>query len=67
MKGAHDMRAAIKACERAGLTYDPKHKHPRIVRADGRYITFSNTPGDVYAHRQMLRDVRKYLGVDVKL
>lgn len=68
MSAKKDMKKAIKACEAAGLVYDPTHAHPRITNpATGRFVSISNTPGGPYAYRQMLRDVRKYLGIEVNL
>ena len=68
MKNRKLMNEAIKACEAAGLRHEPNHKHPRIVNPNTKqFITFSNTPSCPFAHTHMLRDVRKYLGVRVKL
>jgi hypothetical protein len=67
MSGRKDMRKAIHACEAAGLIYDPSHRHPRVVHPDGRYVTHSNTPNCPHAYRHLLRDVKKYLGVDVEI
>jgi hypothetical protein len=62
------MKRAIRACEAAGLRHEFKgHNHPRIVcPKTGKYITYSSSPSDVHAPRQMLREVRRYLGYDVK-
>lgn len=63
-----DMDRAIQACKAAGLTYDPRHKHPRVIDpATGKFVSFSNTPNCPFAHRHMLRDVRRYLGHNVRI
>lgn len=68
MSARHDMRKAIRACERAGLVYEANHKHPRIVDpATGRYVVLSGTPSDAHAAKNMLTDVRKRLGHDIKM
>lgn len=38
-----------------------KNVHGRITHPSGKYITFSGTPSDKYAFRQLERDVRKLL------
>lgn len=38
-----------------------KNVHGRITHPSGKYITFSVTPSDKYAFRQLERDVRKLL------
>jgi hypothetical protein len=61
-----DMRKAIKLCREAGLVFESNHKHPRVVQpSTGEFVSFSGSPSCKDAHRNMLRDVRKYLGVDV--
>lgn len=63
-----DIDRALKACIDAGLVYDPKHKHPRVVDPKtGKFVSFSATPNCPFAHKHMLRDVRRYLGVNVRL
>lgn len=59
------MKAAIAACESAGLKYDPNHKHPRMTHPSGRFISFSGSPSCPHAHKHLLRDVRKYLHIEV--
>jgi hypothetical protein len=60
------MKAAIHACEAAGLTYDPNHKHPRVIDPKtGRFISFSGSPSCPHAYKHLLRDVRKYLHIEV--
>ena len=68
MSHARDMRIVIRACEEQGLVYDPTHKHPRIVDPrSGKYVSFSATPNCPYAPRRMLRDVKHYLGIAIRL
>lgn len=66
MSNKHSMREAIKRCEAAGLVYEAGKKHPKMVDPKtGKFVSFSGSPSDGNAHRQFLRDVRKYLGVDL--
>lgn len=63
-----DMDRAIKACEEAGLVYEPGHKHPRLRDPKtGKYVSFSNTPNCPFAHKHMLRDVKRYLNIAIRL
>jgi hypothetical protein len=60
------MKDAIRRCEATGLKYENGKKHPRITDPKtGRSVSISRTPSDHRAVQNMLRDVRKYLGVDV--
>lgn len=62
------MKAAITACEGAGLKYDPAHKHPRVVDPkSGRFVSFSSSPSCPHAHKHLLKDVRKYLHISVTI
>lgn len=38
-----------------------KNTHGRITHPSGRYITFSLTPSDSYAFKQVERDVKRLL------
>lgn len=68
MSARHDMKKVIRACQRAGLVYDPSHKHHRIVDpATGRFVVLSGSPSCQHAAKNMLTDVRKVLGHDVKV
>lgn len=68
MSARHDMRKAIRACEAAGLVYDPDHRHPRIVDpATGRFVVLSSSPSCQHAAKNMLTDVRKKLGNTVEV
>lgn len=61
-----ELKAVVRACEAAGLKHDPMHKHPRIVDPkSGKYVAFSGTPSCPHAHKNLLRDIRRYLGVTV--
>jgi hypothetical protein len=62
------MRRAIEACVEAGLVHSVGGKHQRITDPrTGRFVTVSGTPSDPMAYRQMLRDVRRHLGVEIEL
>lgn len=38
-----------------------KNGHGRLTHPSGKYITFSATPSDKYAYRQLERDVKRLL------
>jgi hypothetical protein len=60
------MKAAIRACESAGLRYDPNHTHPRVVDPkSNRFVSFSGSPSCPHAHKHLLKDVWKYLHIKV--
>ena len=66
--GSKDIKAAVRACNRAGLRHEWHAKHPRIVDPrTGKFVVFSGSPGCPHAHKNTLRDVKKYLGVEVRL
>ena len=63
-----DMRRFVAACEEKGLVYDPYHKHPRVTDPQtGRFVSISRSPSCPYAHRNMARDVKKYLGIEIAI
>lgn len=63
-----EMKALIKACERAGLVYDPHGKHPKLRNPKtGQVLAISKTPSRPYAHREVLRDLKKYWNLEIKL
>lgn len=62
-----EMDQAVELCVAAGLVLDRTHKHPRVIQpSTGKFVSFSSTPNCSFAPRKMLRDVRRYLGVEVK-
>jgi len=66
--GKKDVTAVVRACQAAGLRFEPAHRHPRIVDPKtGKYVTFSKTPSCPHAYKHLLRDVRRYLGFEVSL
>lgn len=66
MSTRKEMKQIIKACKDAGLTYDSSGKHDRITNPEtGKFVTLSRSPSDVNAYRQAIRDIRKYLGVEI--
>jgi len=38
-----------------------RNTHGRVTHPSGKYITFSMTPSDSYAYRQLERDVKRLL------
>ena len=38
-----------------------KNTHGRLTHPSGGYITFSLTPSDKYAYRQLERDVKRFM------
>lgn len=60
-----DFARTIRDCERAGLRYIPGRRHSKLVNPiNGRSVSVSNSPSCTNAWRNVLRDVRRYLGVD---
>jgi DNA-binding MarR family transcriptional regulator len=60
----NDMARTIRDLERHGLVFVRGRKHSKIRDPKtGRAVAVSGTPSDRNAHRNVLRDVRKYLGV----
>ena len=55
-----DMERVIKSLVKAGWVYSKNH-HGRVTHPSGRYLTFSVTPSDKYAFRQLERDVKRLL------
>ena len=64
MSARHDMRKALRECERAGLVIEHRGKHPKIRDPrTGRAVSVSSSPSDCHAYKNALRDVRRYLGI----
>ena len=62
------MTLVIRECERAGLRFVHGRKHGKLIDPrTGRSIPVSSTPSCPHAHKNVLRDVRKYLGLLVLL
>ncbi len=63
----NDLTRVIRDCQRHGLLYVHGGKHPKIRHPKtGRTITVATTPRCPHAHKHVLRDVRKYLGVTIE-
>lgn len=64
---ADRLKQVIRACEAAGLVYSRKNgNHARLTHpTTGRFVSVSVSPSDAYAYRQVLRDVKRYLGIEV--
>jgi hypothetical protein len=62
------MTLVIRECERAGLRFVHGRKHGKLIDPrTGRSIPVSSTPSCQHAHKNVLRDVRRYLGLLVLL
>lgn len=62
----NELTRVIRECERHGLRYESGRHHPKLRDPrTGRAIPISGTPSDRNAHKNVLRDVRRYLGVEV--
>jgi hypothetical protein len=62
----NDLTRIIRECERHGLRYEPRGRYPKLVNpTTGRSISVASTPRCPHAHKNVLRDVRKYLGVEI--
>lgn len=55
-----DMNRVVSDLVKKGWTFTPG-THGRITHPNGSYLTFSMTPSDKYAYRQLERDVRRLL------
>lgn len=55
-----DMDRVVTTLVKAGWEFS-KNVHGRLTHPSGRYITFSVTPSDKYAFRQVERDVKRLL------
>ena len=55
-----DMDRVVTALVKDGWTFSI-NSHGRVTHPSGKYITFSMTPSDKYAFRQLERDVRRLL------
>jgi hypothetical protein len=62
----NDLTAVIRQAERHGLRYEQGRKHAKLRDPrTNRCISISGTPSCQNAHKRVLRDVRKYLGVEL--
>jgi hypothetical protein len=63
----NDLTRTIRQLERQGLVYVQGRKHSKIRDPKtGRAVAISGTPRCPHAHKNVLRDVRKYLGVELE-
>jgi hypothetical protein len=58
-----EIKTVVKAAERHGLRCVFRGKHPRLVDAHGRGVSFSGTPSCPHAANNLRRDLARYLGV----
>ena len=60
----NDLTRVIRQACAAGLQYDARGRHPKLRDPrTGRSVPISNTPSCRNAHKNVLRDLRRYLGV----
>lgn len=55
-----DMNRVVSALVKDGWVFS-RNTHGRVTHPSGKYITFSMTPSDRYAYRQLERDVKRLL------
>jgi predicted RNA binding protein YcfA (HicA-like mRNA interferase family) len=55
-----DMDGVVTALVKKGWVFS-RNTHGRVTHPSGKYITFSMTPSDSYAYRQLERDVKRLL------
>jgi hypothetical protein len=55
-----DMDRVVTSLVKAGWAFS-KNVHGRLTHPSGRFLTFSMTPSDKYAFRQLERDVKRLL------
>ena len=55
-----DMNRVVGDLIKKGWTFT-QGTHGRVTHPSGHYLTFSITPSDKYAYRQLERDVRRLL------
>lgn len=61
-----DMKRVLKACEAHGFVIEYGGKHAKIRDPiTNRTLPVSGTPNCPHAHKNVLRDLRRYWGVDV--
>ena len=64
----NDLTRVIRAAQRHGMLYVHGGKHPKIRDPrTGRSISIAGTPSCPHAAKNVLRDCRKYLLVEVTL
>lgn len=62
----NDMTRVIRDCQRAGLRFVHGRKHGKIVDPrTGRFVVVSSTASCMNAHKRVLQDIRRFLGVNV--
>ena len=55
-----DMDRVVSALVKDGWVFS-RNVHGRVTHPSGKYLTFSMTPSDKYAYRQLERDVKRLL------
>jgi hypothetical protein len=55
-----DMNIVLNRLVKEGWVLS-KNVHGRVTHPSGGFITFSITPSDKYAYRQLERDVRRFM------
>jgi hypothetical protein len=64
----NDVTRVIRAAQRQGLEFVHGGKHPKIRDPrTGRSISIAGTPSCRHAAKNVARDIRKYLGIDLAI
>lgn len=62
----NDMTRVIRDCQRAGLRLVLGRKHHKLVHPlTGRFVVVSSTASCGNAHRRVISEVRRFLGVTI--
>jgi hypothetical protein len=62
----NELKAVIRQAMRSGLLFEHGGKHPRLRDPkSGRAVVVSGTTRCPHAHKNVMRDLRKYLGVKI--
>jgi hypothetical protein len=55
-----DLKCTLKTLQAEGFRIKYTKKHTRVIHPMGKKFTCSNTPGCQHAHKNLLRDIKKY-------
>jgi hypothetical protein len=60
-----DIEALLRRLRRVGCTVDRAARHIKVKGPNGAAISVSCSPRDINASRNVLRDARRFLGIEV--